>query len=248
MPWCKWFQSSLNKFNITLKLCRIRVWWELYPPQGIRGLQLLFHSQAPTDTFHPGPLSARLPKRNLFHIARVCKPESAAHIAQLPQRLSAVCRGVKQLWLLKVADRFRLSYSVHRLCIMVTPDLRTHIISYISTWSHKECIFRQSDKTCNKSETETETLDLPLIITVMNGHCLLTGWHGTSWKCLLQPEGKYHRSTSHVLCQALWRPWHQSDWGPCQRRKVPQPEVQQVVILTVLWEGKILGFLSAGWL
>lgn len=79
---------------------------------------------------------------------------------------------------------------------------------------------------------------------------------GTSCRRLFRPEGKYHRSTSHVFGQALWRPWHQSDWGAGHRTKVSQPhprpnpvaDVQQAVILTILWEGWILGFLGSRWL
>lgn len=142
MPECNWCQSSLCKFNITLKLHKVRLWWELYLPQGIKGLQIratasFLHSQAPTDTFHPGSPSALLPKHNLFHIVRVCKLESTAHIAQQPQRVSAVRRGVElSLWLLKVGSGFRVSYWVHRSCIMVTPDLKTvRLNAVIMSWT-----------------------------------------------------------------------------------------------------------------
>ena len=161
------------------------MWWELYPPRGIRGfsleLRLLFHSRAPSDTFQPGPRSALLPKHNLFHIVRT--PESTTHIAEQPQRLSAVRRGLKEALTSKGRGFvFRGDLmSAEVMCYGSTwsedglPQCRHHILN-ISRWSHRECISRR----CQTGETARETADLPLIITVMNGHCFSLG--GTSCK------------------------------------------------------------------
>lgn len=91
MPWSNKFQSSLNKCNFTSVM-------RIVSSSGDHGgfsleLKLLFHSQAPTDTFHRGSPSALLPKHNLFHI--VCKPKSVTQIALQPQRFSAVSKGGK---------------------------------------------------------------------------------------------------------------------------------------------------------
>lgn len=75
--------DSLIMLNITLKLedCGENCIFLRGSKRFRLEQQLLFHSQAPTDTFHPRT-SVLLPKCNLFHIVSDCKLASAAHIAQ----------------------------------------------------------------------------------------------------------------------------------------------------------------------
>lgn len=55
--------------------------------------------------------------------------------------------------------------------------------------------------------TGRETPDLPPIITVMNSHRSLAGWHQSR----LPFWSEHRRSTSHVFGRGPRRPWQQSD-------------------------------------
>lgn len=94
-----------------------------------------------------------------------------------------------------------------------------------------------SDMVCNERDRE---IDLPLIITVVNGHCLLTGWlvlgKSAPTRRQIPQQDRPRVQPGAPKAAASVRPWRAREEKVSQPRSRPRgdTDARQVVIITVL--------------
>lgn len=128
------------------------MWWELCPPRGIPGVHFrataLFHSQAPSDTFHRAH-------------GEFCEPKSAEQTAS--EAFSCLQAG---------ATSKRSREKGYRVIEGQSCVLWSRLI-----WGFNATLYLVFFPGRMETVGWDATPDLPLVITVMNGHGLLSGWH-----------------------------------------------------------------------